>query len=206
MFALSRHRFGEAIDIIRGALAVDPWSGRLHGRLGWACHLAGDEAGSLETIESGLLRFPDHEGVLFYAAAILAYNGQAARAIAMANQLARRLPYFDIAGSVQAYALARAGRADEARAVLERLQWLGRERYVLTTFSAAAYVALGETEMALAELRTAEKARCPWFFQTLADPRLESLRQHPEFQSMQNLLATMESAADSDDTQMLPGE
>ena len=197
MFALSRHRFGEAIELLRAVLHIDPWSAWLHGRLGWACHLAGEAAASLETIESALLRFPEHEGVLFYAAAILAYNGQATRAIEMAGDLAQRLPYFDIAGSLHAYALARAGRSDEARSVLERLEWLSRERYVLSTFSAAAYVALGEMEMALEELRTAEKIRCPWFFQTLADPRLEPLRNHPEFQAMRRIPGSMESTADS---------
>jgi tetratricopeptide (TPR) repeat protein len=196
MLALSRHRFAEAIELIRSALHIDPWAAWLHGRLGWACHLAGDTAASLEAIETALIRFPDHEGVLSCAAAILAYYGQTARAIDIASGLTQRLPYFDVAGSHHAYALARAGRADEARSVLERLQWLSRGRYVLNTFSAAAYVALGEMDMALAELRTAEKIRCPWFFQTLADPRLEPLRSHPEFQSMLNILASMESAAE----------
>jgi hypothetical protein len=36
-------------------------------------------------------------------------------------------------------------------------------------------------------LRAAEQARCPWFFSMLADPRLASLQNHPDFLQMQQL-------------------
>ena len=42
-------------------------------------------------------------------------------------------------------------------------------------------------------LRAAEEARCPWFFQMLADPRLKPLRPHPEFQRMTGELARLEA-------------
>ncbi len=69
----------------------------------------------------------------------------------------------------------RADALDEARSILERLQWLSRERFVLSSFTATICVALGDIEGALAELQTASESRCPWFFQMLADPRLEPL-------------------------------
>jgi hypothetical protein len=45
------------------------------------------------------------------------------------------------------------------------------------------------------ELRTAEEARCPWFFQMLADPRLEPLHGRTEFKQMQSILTRMENDA-----------
>lgn len=195
LLALSRHRFEEAIVLLESAVRVDPWSAWPQARLAWAHHLAGDAAGSVQLAHVALERFPLHEGVQFYGAIILAFNGAAARAVELAGELVRRLPYFDLAASAHAYALAMAGHPDAARAILERLEWLSRERYVLKTFSPAAYVALGEPEKALAELRFAEQSRCPWFFQTLADPRLAPLRAEPEFQSMLNILAGMEAVA-----------
>ena len=120
------------------------------------------------------------------------------RATELAQQLAQRLPYFDLATEVNAYALACAGRADEARTILERLQWLGRERFLLRAFTPAVYVALGEFDAALAELRTSNEIRCPWFFQTLADPRLKPLQARPEFLEMQTILAGMEAETAQD--------
>jgi DNA-binding winged helix-turn-helix (wHTH) protein/tetratricopeptide (TPR) repeat protein len=195
MFALSRHRFDEAIDLLRGAVQVDPYSPWLQARLAWALHLAGEAAESKEQIRRTLNLFPEHEGSNLYGAVILAFNGEAAQATELAHGLSQRLPYFDLATSVDAYALACAGRGDEAYAILERLQWLSRERFLLKTFMPAAYVALGELDAALTELRASEETRCPWFFQMLADPRLKPLHGRPEFEQMRSILAGMEAEA-----------
>jgi DNA-binding winged helix-turn-helix (wHTH) protein/tetratricopeptide (TPR) repeat protein len=196
--ALSRHRFGEAIEILQAALRVDPYSAWLHNRLAWAHHLAGEREESVELIHRTLSMFPDHEVNGLYGAIIFAYNGEAERGTKLAQQLTQSSPYFDLSTSVCAYTLACEGRQEEARAMLERLQWLGRERFVLRSFNPAVYVALGEPENALAELRSVEEARCPWFFQMLADPRLEPLRGEAEFARMRGILSRMEAEADED--------
>jgi hypothetical protein len=79
--------------------------------------------------------------------------------------------------------------------LLERLDWLSRERFVLRTMNAAALVALGDPEAAIAELRRSAETRCPWFFQALADPRLKPLHGHPEFVELEAILPRMEAAA-----------
>jgi DNA-binding winged helix-turn-helix (wHTH) protein/tetratricopeptide (TPR) repeat protein len=195
MFALSRHRFSEAIDRLQTAIRLDPYSPWLHARLGWALHLSGRAEESIECIHHALTLFPEHEGVYFYGALILAYGGEASRAVELAQALTQHLPYFDPATPVLAYALAQAGRTDEARVILERLQWLSRERFVLKAFTPAVYVALGEPDAAIKELRASDKAHCPWFFQILSDPRLKPLHDRPEFAQMQAILPVMEAEA-----------
>ena len=105
------------------------------------------------------------------------------------------MPYFDLATAAHAYALACEGRHAEARSILERLQWLSRERFLLSSFTPAVHVALGDLDAAIEELKTAYKARCPWFFQMLADPRLKPLHGNPDFERMQTVLTTMEAEA-----------
>jgi tetratricopeptide (TPR) repeat protein len=195
MFALSRHRFGEAIDLLRAAIHLDPYSPWLQARLAWALHLAGQASESFEQIQRALTLFPEHGGANLYGVVILAFNGEPVRATELAQELEQRVPYFDLAPAVHAYALACAGRGDEARTILERLQWLGRERFLLRAFTPAVYVALGEPDAALAELRASDELRCPWFFQMLADPRLKPLEDRPEFKQMQAILADMEAGA-----------
>ncbi len=195
LFALSRRRFREAIDLISAAIALDPYSPWHHSRLAWALHLAGDSAASVAQIRKTMALFPGHDGAL-YGAIILAYNGEAARVAEQGAALDARSLHFDLTTATYAYALACAGRGDEARELLDRLQWFGRERFVQSTFAAAAYVALGEYEAALAALRHSLEDRCPWFFQTLADPRLKPLWDHPEFQAMESILPTMEAEAE----------
>ena len=57
-----------------------------------------------------LVQFPEHEGTNLYGAMILAFNGEPERATGLAQDLAQRLPYFDLATAVHAYALACAGQ------------------------------------------------------------------------------------------------
>jgi DNA-binding winged helix-turn-helix (wHTH) protein len=195
MFALSRRRFAEAIALLRAAVDSDPFSPWLHSRLAWALHLDGQASESVEQTELAFRLFPGHEGTSFYGSMILAFNGQAERAVQLTHDLVQRQPYFDLAAAVHAYALACAGRAAEARAILERLQWLSRERFVLKSFNPAAYVALGDLDAALSELHACNESRSPWFFQILADPRLKPLHGHPEFEELQAILPHMEAAA-----------
>ena len=196
MFALSRHRFLEAIELIREALRTDPYSPWLNARLGWAYHLSSEREKSLMQAEHALELFPDHEVTNAYGSMILAFNGKAERAVALAENLVRKSPYLDIGSALYAYAVAQAGREQEARSMLERLQWLSRERFVLTSFTAAVCLALGELDSAVAELQAAADARCPWLFQMLADPRIEPIRDRPEVVRMQKLLERMEAAAE----------
>jgi len=195
MFTLSRHRFPEAIALLRAAIQIDPYSPWLQSRLAWALHLDGQATESVEQIINALNILGEHEFTKIYGALILAYNGHSERAIQLAQDLAQSLPYFDPATAAHAYALACAGRKDEARAILERLQWLSRERFLLNSFNPAVHVVLGHLDAALGELRTANEIRCPWFFQMLADPRLKPLHGHPEFEQMRAILPAMEAEA-----------
>jgi TolB-like protein len=195
MLLLSRHRFGAAVDLVRGVIQQDPYSPWLQAHLAWILHLAGEAGESVEQAQRALKLFPEHESASIYGAIILAFNGEAARAVEIAHDLVQRQPYLDPAASVHAYALAMAGNTDEAGSILERQQWLSRERYLLKTFMPAAYVALGDNDAAILELRASEQNRCPWFFQMLADPRLKPLASRPEFEQMLGILAGMEAEA-----------
>ena len=196
MFALSRHRFPEAIDLHRAAIHLDPFSPWLHNRLAWALHLSGNAAESIEQIEQCIRLFPGHESTALYGGLILAFNGQAARGIKLAQEPPQLQPYFDATSAVHAYALACAGRSGQALVILERLQWLSQERFLLNSFTPAVHVALGNFDAALADLRAANESRCPWFFQMLADPRLKPLHASPEFKQFQSILIRMEESAE----------
>jgi len=136
---------------------------------------------------------------------VLAFNGNPERAVQLAQSLAQRQPYFDLATSVLANALACDGRGAEALSLLERLQWLSRERFVMGAFNAPAYVALGAHEAALSELQASNDSRCPWFFQLLADPRLKPLHGIPGFQQLQAILPRMEESVAADLADSGPG-
>jgi len=196
LLAASRHRFDEALDLLQASLKVDPYSPWINASLAWVYHLAGNAPQSVLQIERCLEHSADHAATRVFGGIILAFNGDVRRAAELTTGLERQAPYFDMATAVRAYALACKGEREQAEEWLERLQWLARERYMMRSFTAAAYVALGDHEGAMAELRAANEERCPWFFQMLADPCLGALREIPEFRQMRALLEGMESAGE----------
>ncbi|MFP5249107.1 MAG: hypothetical protein ACLGP3_04725, partial [Acidobacteriota bacterium] len=195
MFLLSRHRFADAIALLRSALGEDPYSSWMHARLAWALHLAGESKASQDAIEYALIEFPAGLEVGLFAALLLAYGGHSERAIAIAEDLVRRAPSLDPAMSTLAYALARSGRKEQARNILEHLEWMSRERFVLGAFTPAARLALDEPEAALEALHSTNTARCPWVFQMLADPRLAPLRAYSGFHAIQAEWQAIEDSA-----------
>jgi tetratricopeptide (TPR) repeat protein len=192
---LSRQRFSEAIELLGEAIRHDPYSPWLQSALAWALHLAGERDASMAQIRKAIDFSSDFDNSLFFGAMILGYNGEAERAIELAETLAARSSHYDLGISAHAYALACSGRAEESRSHLDRLQWLSRERFVLNTLNAATHVVLGEADAAIEELRTANENRCPWFFQMLADPRLKPLKGRSEFAALESSLAAMEANA-----------
>jgi predicted Zn-dependent protease len=195
MFLLSRGRIQDAIELLQAAIQLDPYAPWLQSRLAWALHMDGQASESLRQIQITLSLFPEHEFTSLYAAHILAYNGEAEQAQKIAKDLVQRLPFFDPAIAAHAYALACAGRTSEARSTLERLQWLGRERFLIRSFTPAVHVALGDLDAAVEELQAANESRCPWFFQMLADPRLKALHGNSEFERLQFIQSSMEEEA-----------
>ncbi len=197
-FAMARRRLAEAADILQAAIRVDPCSPLLQARLAWLLHLDGQHAASVDLIRTVLDQSPENESAGFYGINIFGFNGDSGRAMELAQSLTRRIPYFDLATTAQAYALAVAGRREEAHAALDQLQWMSRERYMIKTIMPLVYMELGEPDMALAELEAANERRCPWFFQVLADPRLKPLHGRPEFDALLNIATNMEAQAAGD--------
>ena len=195
LFAASRHDFEHAARLLQAGIESDPYSPWLNAALAWTWHLAGEPDKSLRQAERCLAQIPDHTATRLFAGMILAFHGDLDRAISLAREVVRHSPSFDLGIALHAYVLARRDQREECEEYLERLQWLGHERYILRSFSAPVYVALGDPEGAMAELRAADEDRCPWFFQMLADPRLQPLRAFPEFQAMHSRLKQMEAEA-----------
>jgi DNA-binding winged helix-turn-helix (wHTH) protein/tetratricopeptide (TPR) repeat protein len=196
LMAASRRRFSEASELLQEGLDADPYSPWINASLAWISHLAGNTHESLRQAERCLELAPGHAATCLFGGMILAFNGEFNRADGLAEELARRAPYLDIAIAVHAYVLACRDERAKAREWLERLQWLGRERFTMRSFAAAAYLALGLRDEAIEELRAANADRCPWFFQMVADPRLAALNGAPEFQRIQAELEDMEPAAE----------
>ena len=82
------------------------------------------------------------------------------------------------------HALALAGRAEDARGILAKLDRLSATRYVNSYGRALVHLALGERGAALADLEAALERRCELMVYLGIDPRLDPLRAEPRFHGM----------------------
>lgn len=92
----------------------------------------------------------------------------------MAEQSYDLLPESPASGAILAYALARDGIADRARALLESETKAGL-LVGSNTLAALAWTELGEKGLALSALESGFETRCTWLLPMLHDPRLECL-------------------------------
>jgi len=81
-------------------------------------------------------------------------------------------------------ACATAGHRDEARKILQQLQELSKQRYVMPYLVARIYASLGETDEALRWLEIAYEEHAAGIVQLKVDPRLDSVRSDPRFQDL----------------------
>jgi DNA-binding winged helix-turn-helix (wHTH) protein/tetratricopeptide (TPR) repeat protein len=197
-FALGQGRLSEGVQLLRAALETNPYAPALHWRLTWALHLSGDAAGAVEQAKRTIALFPGDPGALFFSSVVFASAGRSKdvadpeglllkQAVKLATRLVHIAPALDSGFVTLACAQARLGNLSEARAILDRQNWLGRERFVMRSFQAPLLVELGDYDAALDALSVADEQRCPWLFELLGDPRLQPLHDRPEFQRLSEL-------------------
>jgi Flp pilus assembly protein TadD len=83
-----------------------------------------------------------------------------------------------------AHRLAAAGRRDEARAIVEKLEANEGSRYVGPCGLAAVYLALGDRERAFTLLEEALRQRSHWLTFIDVDPDFDALRGDPRLESV----------------------
>jgi tetratricopeptide (TPR) repeat protein len=123
---------------------------------------------------------------------VLLAMGQVAKAVALLERHVAALPAGrpEEAHGMLAYAYARAGRAREARALLEAMRAQSGGRIPATGANAAALEELGDHETAVALLGEAIARHDAWLVQFPMAPRYERLRKDPRAAAMLARLGT----------------
>ena len=151
-------RFAEAAREVQAAIAIEPLSPVVSMTAGLVPLYGGQYAQAQEGFERTLSLDPSFAMAHYFlgqAHAAMGHLPDALHALQMARGLSKSPEVIAMWGSV----LAQAGRADEARAVLQDLTDLGRQRYVSPCTAAQIHVSLGDTSAALACLADAEAIR-----------------------------------------------
>ena len=196
--AVAHHRYGvfltrtgrieEAHAELRRALELDPLSLPINADAAGPFVRSGDYERAEEQLRKAIEIDPNFPRAHYLLANLYTQMGRYEEAIAEAQKTAAlNAPRQQGGGAPRvgyqlAYIYAKAGRAREARQVLDELESSPDRRDSLPYFHALTYAALGEKERAFALLEKLYEIRSPELIELRHDPAWEGLRGDPRFQ------------------------
>ncbi len=183
-FALYYAGLGEAAKV-KQALAtaerLDPLNAEMADWGNWALFMAGERQAARAWAERKMRQHPD-VGVIFSGAGIGAsITGDHVRAVPLAERGAE-LDGSAVSLVMLAQVYGYAGQPDRVRPLLQRAQEVGG--FVCPYESAAAWLSLGEQELALAALEDAAVKRSNCLIFLRQDPRMKPLHADPRFAAL----------------------
>jgi DNA-binding winged helix-turn-helix (wHTH) protein/tetratricopeptide (TPR) repeat protein len=169
----------ESLQEIQAELELDPRSQVTYASRAWVlfCSRRFDEA--LAEARRAIEIDPGYAASHSFLGAIAGHVGAFDEALIAGGKAAVLAGDFSTWG----YVCARAGRRDEAKLVLERAAREG-DNHATPSRLAAIALALEERDSALGWLERALERRCIWLRLSLADPRLDPLRDEPRFRAI----------------------
>jgi DNA-binding winged helix-turn-helix (wHTH) protein/TolB-like protein/Tfp pilus assembly protein PilF len=174
-------RHAEALAEIKHARELDPlfpFAGALEGQ---SLTYAGRTDEALDRLHKTSELAPNFWMPHLFAAGAYIEKGMYAEAVAEARLTRKLSPLQTASAAYEGYALAKSGRREEARAVLDELLKLSTGRFVPPYHIALIYNGLGEQEEALAWLERGFEQRDPKMTFLKVDSKLNDLRREPRF-------------------------
>ncbi len=116
-----------------------------------------------------------------FDASVYTEKGMYAEAVAKARKAKELSPVQTVSEAFGGYALAKSGKRDEARALLNELLKLSETRFVPPHHLALIYNGLGETDKTFEWLEKAFEQRDPKMVFLRVEPKWNNLRSDPRF-------------------------
>ncbi|CAN5399199.1 hypothetical protein BH10ACI2_BH10ACI2_17180 [soil metagenome] len=174
-------RFAEGVESIRRAEQLDPLSLRTKTLVSWTYYQAGDFEAALAKAQQ-IVSFDDtnFQGHLRLGY-VLCELGRGAEAVAAIEKGMELAPNSAMNQFHYCFALAAAGRIDDARKVLNEMLAAAATGYVKPMFLGFACVAVGDLDEAFKYLDISVDEMDPWVVWLATDPKLGLIRDDPRY-------------------------
>lgn len=181
---MSRLRMKEAIEQVTAARDLDPFSLIVNTNVGWILAGAGRHEDAIVQLTHTLVLDSTYVQARWRLADALTSAGRFAEALDEGNRLVTLGDSSSPALALLAAITARAGRRDEARALLDDLLVRSRRQYVPSASIAMVFDALGDADGALTWLERAFAERSNRIAYLAVDYQNAPLRHDPRFQDL----------------------
>jgi len=183
-FLKSQGRFDEALSEMSYASALDPLSLSINTGIGHVLYLSRQYDKAIEQYKNTIKLDPNFiQARLWFGRPYLQkrmYN----ESIAELDQAVALSGGSTISLAMLGHANGTAGRKVEAKKILEKLMERSKKQYVPSYWIAMIYVGVGDRDQALKWLERAFQERSSWLVWARVEPRFDSLRQDPTFDSL----------------------
>ena len=172
--AIGRHQ--DAVEMMRRACDLDPFSGYTRIMLGWALYYAGEYEAALTQLTHAM----ELDASLWIGhtstAMVLERMGRIEPSVEEFKIAVERSDRSSLTRAHLAYGLARQGDKSQASEILGALLSLRQRRYFSPYWIALIHMALNESSEALHWLEIARSEHCSWFVFAKEDPKFSALR------------------------------
>ena len=183
-YLISVGRTKEAVAEVERALEIEPLDANMVANLSRVYLYDGQRERALEQSLRAYEADPTFVIARLLYGMTLNATGFYAEAISLSEKELQSSPNNQHMLLVAGYAFGRSGRRAEAGAIIERFKEISRTHYVIPSFVAAVYGAMGEKEKAFAELERSIEERDSWFKWGKVEPLFDPLRDDPRFNDL----------------------
>ena len=177
-------RTEEALAEIELARELEPTSVIIRANIGFTLYRARRYEEAVEELRNCVALAPESAYARYRFGLALQEAGQQAAALEQFEAMLH-LPGAEVQALVgKAHVLAVCDRTKEARACLDRLRALARERYVSAYFFAEIHAGLGEVEEAIRWIDRGCEERAVPMISIQVNPKFDPLREHADFQAI----------------------
>ncbi len=174
-------RFDEAMESMRRALEVDPFSLIINAEVGWVLHHAGRyEEASLQ-LQKTIDLDPNFVRTHFFLGRVYEQRKMFLEAITETRKAIEISGGNALFRASLAHIYAKSGQMDDAKKILRELEMRATREYVSPFAFALIYTGLGQNQEALNWLETAYQQRDTILFNYIRDPEMDNLRNEPRF-------------------------
>jgi tetratricopeptide (TPR) repeat protein len=177
------------------ALAIDPLSVVIRTDLARMYYFSRDYDQSLEQYRAALDIDPNFGFAHLWLAPVYQQKGLFEEAISELQTGMRLSNHSTYALAKLGHGYGVAGRADEARTVLNQLKMLQKQRYVSPYDIAIVHVGLGENDAAFVWLERAFEQRSLWLGYLKVEPQLDPLRSDQRLQELTHRVGLLKEAS-----------
>ena len=182
-YLLTMGRSNEALAEQKVAQELDPLSIHAHALVGWQYYMQQDYEHAIGQLSLTVQLDPKFGLGHSWLGTIYAESGRFQEALAE-FETALSISDEPATKAWLAYTYARMGNGTDARALLEELHDLSRQKYVPPIFAAWIYAALGDRDGVFQQLEQAYEDRAPNLIYLKSAPPFQEFRSDPRFQAL----------------------